>query len=87
MTTNIAKRFTVSVDITSDVICPWCLVGLERFKQAVENVKNDIDVKYRFKPFMLGPKIPDDGMLYLDYFRQKGRNITMPQMKQMFAGL
>jgi predicted DsbA family dithiol-disulfide isomerase len=51
---------TVDVTITSDLMCPWCYVGLKKLQEAskVANVKPNIV----WKPFLLRPGIPDEGM-------------------------
>jgi len=46
----------VKVEIWSDVACPWCLVGTERFERAVEQTGIDVDVVYR--SFELDPRVP-----------------------------
>lgn len=44
------------VDIWSDVACPWCYVGLERFERAV--AETDADVEVVFHAFELDPNVP-----------------------------
>ena len=51
------------VDIWSDVACPWCYVGTQRFGRAVQETGVDVDVVYR--SFELDPRVPvgDDSPL------------------------
>lgn len=51
----------VSVDIWSDVMCPWCAVGYTQFAKAVEQLKGEIDVDIRWMPFELNPDLPPEG--------------------------
>ena len=44
------------VDIWSDVACPWCYVGTQRFGRAVQETGADVDVVYR--SFELDPSVP-----------------------------
>ena len=44
------------VDIWSDVACPWCYVGTQRFGRAVQETGVDVDVVYR--SFELDPRVP-----------------------------
>jgi predicted DsbA family dithiol-disulfide isomerase len=46
----------VRVEIWSDVACPWCYVGTQRFGRAVEETGADVDVVYR--SFELDPTVP-----------------------------
>jgi len=59
------------VDIWSDVACPWCYVGTQRFGRAVAETGVDVDVVYR--SFELDPRVPvgGDSPLLVDYLSQK----------------
>jgi predicted DsbA family dithiol-disulfide isomerase len=47
------------VEIWSDVACPWCYVGTQRFGRAVEETGVPVDVVYR--SFELDPRVPTGG--------------------------
>ena len=51
----------VTIDIVSDVICPWCYIGKSRLMRAIEQVSDDFEVTTRLRPFQLYPKIPVGG--------------------------
>ncbi len=61
---------TLHIEMVSDVVCPWCWLGLRRFKQAIALVP-DIEVNVVFRPYELDPTIPAGGADYKDYMRQK----------------
>lgn len=46
----------MKVEIWSDVACPWCYVGTQRFRRAVQQTGIDVDVVYR--SFELDPTVP-----------------------------
>jgi predicted DsbA family dithiol-disulfide isomerase len=49
---------TISIDIYSDVVCPWCYIGKRRFEAGMALVEADhLDVNFEitFKPFQLDP--------------------------------
>lgn len=46
----------VSVEVWSDVACPWCYLGKRRLEKAIEASGLDVDVRYR--SFQLDPTIP-----------------------------
>ena len=52
---------TLSVDIWSDVMCPWCAVGWTQFAKAIQDVGGEIEVTARFMPFELNPDLPPEG--------------------------
>lgn len=59
----------MQVEIWSDVACPWCYVGLERFERAVAETGVDVQVEYR--PFELDPTVPLDGPELEAYLARK----------------
>jgi predicted DsbA family dithiol-disulfide isomerase len=50
-----APPVTLSVEIWSDVVCPWCYIGKRRFEQALDQLPDGIDVEVRYRPFQLDP--------------------------------
>jgi predicted DsbA family dithiol-disulfide isomerase len=55
-----AKRETISVDVVSDVVCPWCFIGQKRLDSAIGKVP-EVDVEVRWRPYQLDPTIPAEG--------------------------
>jgi predicted DsbA family dithiol-disulfide isomerase len=49
----------VHVTITSDLMCPWCYVGLRKLQKASR--ASNIDVEITWKPFLLRPNFPMEG--------------------------
>jgi len=62
------ERFIV--DVVSDVICPWCFLGKRRLDAALARIEN-LDVFVRWRPFMLDPTIPPEGLDRQDYMLAK----------------
>ena len=56
----------VTVDIFSDVICPWCFIGKRRYEKAVANLAN-VDVRIRWHPYQLNPQMPQEGISRREY--------------------
>ena len=48
-------RPSVTVEIWSDVICPWCYIGKRRFEAAIAELGDEIDVDIVFRPYQLDP--------------------------------
>ena len=57
----------VNVDVTSDVICPWCYIGKRRLEKAIAACQGQHDVRVRWHPFQLNPRIPKGGMNRKEY--------------------
>src|SRR6266851_2374002 len=58
---------TLTVDVTSDVICPWCFIGKRRLEKAVAALRGQQDVRVRWHPFQLNPTMPKEGMNRKEY--------------------
>ena len=54
-----AARAAVAVTITSDLMCPWCYIGLRKLQEASKVV--NVETHITWKPFMLRPQIPEQG--------------------------
>lgn len=62
----------VSVDIYSDVVCPWCYIGKRKLEQALLRLgKQNIAVKPNWRAFQLNPDMPAAGMARKDYVASK----------------
>ena len=51
----------LTIDIWSDVMCPWCLVGWGNLSQALESLDGEIDADIRWHAFELNPDMPAEG--------------------------
>ena len=57
----------VNVDVTSDVICPWCYIGKRRLEKAIAAHAGRGDVRVRWHPFQLNPQMPKEGVNRREY--------------------
>ncbi len=62
---------TVLIEMVSDLVCPWCWLGLRRLHSAVEEVRGEIEVEVVYRPYQLDPTIPEAGIPYKEYMSQK----------------
>jgi predicted DsbA family dithiol-disulfide isomerase len=65
-----SARKTLTVDVVSDVVCPWCYIGKRRLENAIALV-DDVDVTVNWRPFFLNPWVPREGISREDYLTQK----------------
>jgi predicted DsbA family dithiol-disulfide isomerase len=62
------------IDVISDVVCPWCYIGLRRLAQARAALAEDDparDVPVRWHPFQLNPELPRAGVARRAYLEDK----------------
>ncbi len=52
---------SLTIDIYSDVMCPWCLIGYGQLTKALEQLDGEIDAQIRWRPFELNPDMPTEG--------------------------
>jgi len=51
----------IKIDFVSDVVCPWCAVGLQSLQQAIDRLGDDVAVELHFQPFELNPQMAAEG--------------------------
>lgn len=51
----------VKIDFVSDVVCPWCAIGLSALEQAIRNVGSELQIELAFQPFELNPQLAAEG--------------------------
>lgn len=61
----------LTVDVVSDVICPWCYIGKRRLEQAIDALDDQADVQVRWHPFQLNPAMPKQGISRREYRSRK----------------
>ena len=64
-----AKREVV-VEMFADIICPWCLIGERRLAEAAKT-HGGVNLKLRWRVFLLNPNMPAHGMDRQDYINRK----------------
>ena len=52
---------TLRIDIVSDVVCPWCAIGLASLEQALQRTDGEVAAAIHFQPFELNPQLPAEG--------------------------
>src|ERR1700726_2552075 len=65
MTENLTDRIAppadgLVVDVTSDLICPWCFVAKRRLEKASSILGKTLEI--RWHPFQLNPEMPVEGL-------------------------
>ncbi|GGC05815.1 DSBA oxidoreductase [Marinobacterium zhoushanense] len=62
---------TLEIDFVSDVVCPWCAIGLHALRQALQQLEGEVSATIRFRPFELTPEMPAEGEFVIPYLCRK----------------
>lgn len=62
---------SLRIDIVSDVVCPWCIIGYKRLQAALKLVSNEIQAEIHWHPFELNPTMPEGGENLRDHLARK----------------
>ncbi|MBV1789807.1 DsbA family oxidoreductase [Marinobacterium sp. D7] len=62
---------SLKIDFVSDVVCPWCAIGLHALLQALRQLEGEVSATIRFHPFELTPEMPAEGELVIPYLCRK----------------
>lgn len=61
----------LKIDFVSDIVCPWCAIGLSALERALSRVGEDIAVDMHIQPFELNPHMPPGGQEMTEHLTQK----------------
>ncbi|MDD2383820.1 MAG: DsbA family oxidoreductase [Sulfurospirillaceae bacterium] len=74
----------IKIDIISDVVCPWCLVGYKRLEQAMQELGVEEKFELVWNPFELNPTMSLEGENAVDYLAKK-YNMSVEKVKSFQA--
>ncbi|WP_432347720.1 DsbA family oxidoreductase [Shinella yambaruensis] len=78
----------ITIDVVSDVVCPWCYLGKKRLDKAIEAVRDDLAVAVTFRPYQLNPDMPAEGIDHKKHLAEKlGGDEAVTRAHEMLAGL
>ncbi len=61
----------VTIDLVSDVVCPWCYLGKARLELAIAEVQDEVGIDVNWRPYRLNPDIPPEGVDQKSYLEEK----------------
>jgi predicted DsbA family dithiol-disulfide isomerase len=78
----------LKIDIVSDVVCPWCVIGFINLQKAINELNDQIKFEISWKPYELHPEIPQNGYDKKLYLEQKfgdlsGRQSPYKQIEEI----
>jgi predicted DsbA family dithiol-disulfide isomerase len=65
------KKPVITINVVSDVVCPWCYIGKRRLEKAVEALADTYDFDISYQPFELNPNLGPEGVNLKHYLTDK----------------
>ena len=53
--------YRMTIDVWSDVMCPWCAIGYGQLSKALAELDGEIEAEVRWRPFELNPDMAESG--------------------------
>ncbi|WP_323845414.1 DsbA family oxidoreductase [Microbulbifer magnicolonia] len=54
-------KLPLQIEIVSDIVCPWCVIGYLRLRRALQNYADRLLPEIHWLPFELNPQMPTEG--------------------------
>lgn len=64
-------RNKLKLEIISDVVCPWCIIGYNNLKAAIKELDIEDKIDIQWLPFELNPDMPAEGENLQDHVKRK----------------
>jgi predicted DsbA family dithiol-disulfide isomerase len=61
----------LTIEVYSDVVCPWCYIGKRRLERALGQLNGAAPARITWRPYQLNPTMPKDGMDRTTYLEAK----------------
>ena len=61
----------IQLDIVSDVVCPWCIVGYKNLQAAIDELGIADKIELQWQPFELNPNMPPEGQDLREHVAEK----------------
>jgi predicted DsbA family dithiol-disulfide isomerase len=62
-------RPVIKIDVVSDLVSPWCYVGMRRLEQALRHFEGASEPEINWKPFEINPALPPEGVHVDEYLK------------------
>jgi len=61
----------IQLDIVSDVVCPWCIIGYKNLQTAIDELDVADKIELQWQPFELNPNMPAEGQDLREHVAEK----------------
>jgi predicted DsbA family dithiol-disulfide isomerase len=66
-----ATPLQLRIDLVSDVVCPWCIIGYLQLQKALQSRADRIRLELFWHPFELNPDMPPEGQDLREHIAKK----------------
>jgi predicted DsbA family dithiol-disulfide isomerase len=73
------------IDVFSDFVCPWCLIGTHRLERVLDDLGMLADTRIRYRPFLLDPSTPPEGKNIPEELRRRFGRDPAPMFQRVEA--
>ena len=76
----------IKIDIISDVVCPWCIIGYKRLAQVISELGIEDRVDIEWHPFELNPNMQAEGEEIVEHMSNKygmTRDVSLENLKNL----
>jgi predicted DsbA family dithiol-disulfide isomerase len=71
MSETTSAPIRLRIDFVSDVVCPWCAIGLASLEQALVRMHGEVEADIHFQPFELNPQLGAEGEDVVEHLQKK----------------
>ena len=61
---------TLKIDFVSDVVCPWCAIGLASLEIALKRLQGEVAAELHFQPLRAASDMGPEGVEVVPYRRR-----------------
>ena len=61
----------LTIDVVSDLVCPWCYIGTRRLDQVLKAMPEATPAVVRYRPFLLDSSVPPQGADLRQWLQRK----------------
>lgn len=65
------QKQQISIEVVSDVMCPWCHIGRKRLNDALDELGDEVEATIHWLPYQLDATLPKEGKDRKQYFIDK----------------
>lgn len=73
----------MTVEIWSDIMCPWCYIGKRRLERALDQFEHKGDVEITWKSFQLNPQMKTEPGKSINEYLAENKGWTLDHAKSM----
>ena len=73
----------VNIDVFSDIVCPWCFIGMSQLDKALESLKGQVEATVVHHPFMLDADTPEGGVNLREWLKERFGGDPAPAWAQL----